>query len=124
MLPATSFKINVNGSVLEDGSIAAGVDLNLNDLAFNRNVKHIGDAHLAYDGEIVTILLASHLVHELNFSPDISVYIISDCQSAVKATIQRKMWYYSQARTILFDELQSTPVVTNRSCLGLLVFSP
>ena len=61
-----------------------------NDFVFNNYVKLTG-ACPTYDGELVAIILAFRLAHELNLSPDIPVYIISYCQSAVKADLHENV---------------------------------
>ena len=86
-LPISSLNVYVDGSMLEDGSVGAGIFLDYDGTIINRFYKLTGGAHSAYQGELVAILLAIRLVQELEI-PDLRPFlIVSDCQLAIQASM-------------------------------------
>lgn len=110
-LPISSLNVYVDGSMLEDGSVGAGIFLDYDGTIINRFYKLTGGAHSAYQGELVAILLAIRLVQELEIPALRPAFIVSDCQSAIQASLSPKRDNF--LGNCIFDELQSSHAINN-----------
>jgi len=97
--------------MLDDGSGGAVIFLDYDDTIFNRYHKLTGGAQNAFKGELVAILLAIRLVQELEIPACRPVFIVSDCQSAIQASLSPKRDNFFG--TFIFDELQSSCAINN-----------
>jgi len=70
-----------------------------------------GSARTSFQGEVAAILLACNLINDLELPASLPVYIISDCQAAIKAIVNPKC--ADKLSCEAFEAFQATPQVVN-----------
>ena len=111
-LPIGAIKLFVDGSLSRDGKVGCGIYARLNNGETLRKYYRLQrGARNAYHGELAGILMAIKLCKNIHLKPGQKIYIISDCQSAVKISLNPNR--HNSVSTDIYSEMQENPDIAN-----------